>query len=53
MDYKRPDVGSKIYREARFTEFSNLRLGLYTPHAHEKRVQSLTEQQYFNARFVR
>jgi len=92
MEYKRPDVGLKIYREARlrflvhfqtyvwalilhmrkkiaiipyiyifsiiffiktntlticegyiarFTEFSNLRLGVYTPYAHEKRIQSL------------
>ena len=43
MEYKRPDVGLKIYREAlaRFTEFSNLRLGVYTPYANEKRIQSL------------
>jgi len=45
MEYKRPDVGLKIYREAlaRFTEFSNLRLGIYTPYAHEKRIQSLNK----------
>jgi len=43
MEYKRPDVGLKIYREAlaRFTEFSNLRLGVYTPYAHENSNQSL------------
>ena len=43
MEYKRPDVGLKIYREAlaRFTEFSNLRLGVYTPYAHESSNQSL------------
>ena len=31
------------YREAlaRFTEFSNLRLGVYTPYAHENSNQSL------------
>ena len=28
---------------ARFTEFSNLRLGVYTPYAHEKTIQSLTD----------
>jgi len=40
MEYKRPDVGLKINREplARFTEFSNLRLGVYTPYAHEKAI---------------
>jgi len=43
MEYKRPDVDLKIYREAlaRFTEFSNLRLGVYTPYAHENSNQSL------------
>jgi len=43
MEYKRPDFGLKIYREAlaRFTEFSNLRLGVYTPYAHENSNQSL------------
>jgi len=43
MKYKRPDVGLKIYREAlaRFTEFSNLRLGVYTPYVHENSNQSL------------
>ena len=43
MEYKRPDVGLKIYREAlaRFTEFSNLRLCVYTPYAHENSNQSL------------
>ena len=46
MEYKRPDVGLKIYREAlaRFTEFSNLRLGVYTPYAHEKRIQTLKKR---------
>ena len=46
MEYKRPDVGLKIYREAlaRFTEFSNLRLGVYTPYAHEKSNQSLNNR---------
>ena len=36
-------VGLKIYREAlaRFTEFSNIRLGVYTPYAHENSNQSL------------
>ena len=45
MEYKRPDVGLKIYREAlaRFTEFSNL-LGIYTPYAHEKKIQSLIKR---------
>jgi len=41
MEYKRPDLGLKIYREARFTEFSNLRLCVYTPYAHENSNQSL------------
>ena len=41
MEYKRPDVGLKIYREARFTEFSNLRLRVYTPYAHQNSNQSL------------
>jgi len=43
MEYKRLDVGLKIYREAlaRFTEFSNQRLGVYTPYAHENSNQSL------------
>jgi len=43
LEYKRSDVGLKIYREAlaRFTEFSNLRLGVYTPYAHENSNQSL------------
>jgi len=43
MEYKRPGVGLKIYREAlaRFTEFSNLRLGVYTPYAHKNSNQSL------------
>jgi len=43
MEYKRPEVGMKIYREAlvRFTEFSNLRLGVYTLYAHENSNQSL------------
>jgi len=38
MEYKRPDIGLKIYREAlaRLTEFSNLRLGVFTPYAHKK-----------------
>jgi len=33
MEYKRPAVGLKNYQEAlaRFTEFSNQRLGVYTP----------------------
>ena len=37
IEYKRPDVGLKIYREARY----NLRLGVYTPYAHENSNQSL------------
>jgi len=47
MEYKRPGVGLKIYREAlaRFTEFSNLRLGVYTPYAHENSNQSLNKHQ--------
>jgi len=46
MEYKRPDVGLKITREAlaRFTGFSNLRLCVYTPYAHENSNQSLSEQ---------
>jgi len=46
MEYKRPNVGLKIYREAlaRFTEFSNLRLGVYTPYAHENSNQSLNKR---------
>jgi len=40
MEYKRPDVGLKIYREA-LAEFSNLRLGVYTPYAHENSNQSI------------
>jgi len=45
MEYKRPGVGLKIYREAlaRFTDFSNLRLGVYTPYAHENSKQSLID----------
>ena len=37
------NVGLKIYREAlaRFTEFLNLCLGVYTPYAHENSNQSL------------
>ena len=44
MEYKRPNIGLKIYREAlaRFTEFSNLRLGVCTPYAHENSNQSLS-----------
>jgi len=41
MEYKRPDGGWKIYREARFTEFSNYRLGVFTLNAHENSNQSL------------
>jgi len=43
MEYKRNDGGLKINREAlaRFTEFSNLRLCVYTPYAHENSNQSL------------
>jgi len=37
MEYKRPDVGLKIYREA----LANLRLGVDTPYAHENSNQSL------------
>ena len=46
MEYKRPDGGLKNYREAlaRFTEFSNLRLGVYTPYAHENSNQTLNEK---------
>ena len=53
MEYKHPDVGLKIYREAlaRFTEFSNLRLGVYTPYAHEKRIQSLNKFIEINVTF--
>jgi len=45
MEYKRPDVALKNYREAlgRFTEFSNHRLGVYTPYAHENSNQSLSK----------
>jgi len=43
MEYKRTDGGLKINREAlaRFTEFSNLRLCVYTPYAHENSNQCL------------
>ena len=51
MEYKRPDVSLKIYREAlaRFTEFSNQRLGVYTPYAHENSNQSLIKPLIYNA----
>jgi len=39
MEYKRPDVGLKIYRE-----FSNLRLGVYTPYALENSNQCLINE---------
>jgi len=35
MEYKRPDVGLKMYREALAR--------VYTPYAHEKRIQSLID----------
>jgi len=43
MEYKRPDGGFKTYREAlaRFADFSNLRLGVYTQYPHEKSNQTL------------
>ena len=46
MEYKRPDVGLKIYREAlaRFAKFSILRLGVYTQYAHENSNQSLIKR---------
>jgi len=43
MEYKRPDGGLKILWSALalLGKFSNLRLGVYTPYAHEKKIQSL------------
>ena len=43
MEYKRPDIGLKIPWSALalLGEFSNLRLGVYTPYAHENSNQSL------------
>jgi len=40
MEYKRPDGGLKIPL-ALLGKFSNLRLGVYIPYAHEKTIQSL------------
>ena len=52
MEYKRPDVGLKIYREAlaRFKEFSNPRLGVYTTYAHENSNPTLHKQWEFHKR---
>ena len=46
MEYKCTEGGLQNYREAlaRFTEFSNLHLGFYTPYAHENSNQSLNIQ---------
>jgi len=38
-----------IWNIARLKEFSNLRLGIYTPYAHENSNQSLNVDNFFNA----
>jgi len=55
MEYKRPDGGLKIYREAlaRFIEFSNLRQGVNASYAHENRNQSLSKRlKKFNTIYI-